>query len=72
MAYINRMLEQDDEFTVSEIHHIIKKEFSVWISTSTIWCFFRLKLKCGVVTARTGQMFSDRNKKHWEIAGKCI
>ena len=55
MAYINRMLEQDDEFTVSEIHHIIVKGFSVWIS-STIWCFFRMKLKCGVVTARTGQI----------------
>ena len=72
MADINRMLEQVDKFTFSKIHRIIVKRFTVWILTSTIWCFFRLKLKWIVVRARTAPLFLVRNKKHWEIAGKCI
>ena len=72
MADINRMLEQVDKFTFSKIHRIIVKRFTVWILTSTIWCFYRLKLKWIVDRARTAPLFLVRNKKHWEFAGKCI
>ena len=71
--YMNRMLEQDDELTASEMHRLIAKRFSVRIPASTIRRFLRLNLKWVVVRARTGPMISDKNKKkRSEFARKCI
>ena len=59
-AYMDSMLEQDDELTASEIHRLIARKFSARIPTSTIRRFLRLKLKWVVVRARTGPMISER------------
>ena len=72
-AYMDSMLEQDDELTASEIHRLIARKFSARIPTSTIRRFLRLKLKWVVVRARTGPMISDNNKtKRLEFAKQTI
>ena len=72
-AYMDTMLEQDEELSASEMHRLIAKKFSVRIPTSTIRRFLRLKLKWVVVKARTGPLISEKNKKkRLEFAKKCI
>ena len=56
-AYMDMMLDDDDELTASKIHRLIARKFSAWIPTSTIRRFLRLKQV--VVRARTGPMIHN-------------
>ena len=70
---LDKMLEDDDELSASEFHHLIAKKFRVQISAPTIRQFLRLKLNWVTVKARTGPMISNANKiKRVEFAKRCM
>ena len=71
--YLDKMLEGDDELSISEFHRLIAKKFSLQISAPTIQRFLRLKLNWVTVRARAGPMISNMNKiKRVTFAKHCI
>ena len=66
-AYMDMMLDDDNELTASEIHRLIARKFSAQIPTSTIRRFLRLNLKWVVVRARTGPMISEKNNHNYHV-----
>lgn len=49
--YMDRILEEEDELTASEFHHLVTGKFSARISTPTIRWFLMLKLQWIIVRA---------------------
>lgn len=60
--YLDKMLEDDDELSVSEILSLIAKKLRVQISALAIRQFLRLKLNWVTVRSISSPMISDANK----------